>query len=137
MIQKLITINDLEIKYEYSLVNIIGFVYNNTRYTYQKNILKDVLKIFKEDSTLVAEYSYDSFVNTTVINYTDDNIGDINPIRYRSYYYDNETNLYFLQNRYYSPSLRRFISPDSFDYLDPQSINGLTSIFIVETILLI
>ena len=60
------------------------FIYNNTRYIYQKNILKDVLKIFKEDSTLVAEYSYDSFGNTTVINYTDDNIGDINPIRYRS-----------------------------------------------------
>ena len=43
------TINELEIKYEYSLDNIIGFVYNNTRYIYQKNILKAVLKIIIND----------------------------------------------------------------------------------------
>ena len=52
-------------------------------------------------------------------------IGHINPIRYHGYYYDVETGLYYCNSRYYSPELCRFISPDSFDYLDPESINGL------------
>ena len=36
--------------------------------------------------------------------------------------YDEETNLDYLQTRYYSPELCRFISADSVDYLDPESI---------------
>ena len=33
--------------------------------------------------------------------------------------------LFWLSSRYYSPELGRFISRDSVDYLDPESINGL------------
>jgi len=39
-------------------------------------------------------------------------IAEINPIRYRGYYYDAETGWYFLQTRYYSPEWRRFINAD-------------------------
>ncbi len=53
------------------------------------------------------------------------NIGNVNPLRYRGYYWDKEFGLYYLQTRYYDPSLGRFISPDSVDYLDPESIMGL------------
>ena len=52
-------------------------------------------------------------------------IAEINPFRYRGYYYDNETKLYYLINRYYDPETGRFISPDSLNYLDPESFNGL------------
>ena len=45
--------------------------------------------------------------------------------KYKGYYYDVETGLFWLSSRYYSPELCRFISPDSVDYLDPSSINGL------------
>ena len=48
-----------------------------------------------------------------------------NPIRYRGYYYDRETDLYYLNARYYNPQWRRFISPDDTGYLDPESPNGL------------
>ena len=65
----------------------------------------------------VAEYSYDAFGNTSTTNLNSDNIGTINPFRYRSYYYDTETELYYLITRYYSPYLMRFISPDSFTYI--------------------
>lgn len=41
------------------------------------------------------------------------------------YYYDNETNLYYLQSRYYDPQTHRFINIDSIEYLDPENINGL------------
>ena len=36
-----------------------------------------------------------------------------------------ETQLYWVYSRYYSPKLCRWISPDSIEYLDPESINGL------------
>ena len=49
----------------------------------------------------------------------------INPYRYRGYYYDIETQLYWVSSRYYSPELCRWISPDSIEYLDPEAINGL------------
>ena len=48
-------------------------------------------------------------------------IGVKNPIRYRGYYYDTETGLYYLQSRYYDPETCRFINADSLiiagDYL--------------------
>ena len=52
-------------------------------------------------------------------------MGDVNPIRYRSYYYDRDNNLYYLLTRYYDPTIGQFISPDSFEYLDPETINGI------------
>ncbi len=39
-------------------------------------------------------------------------IGYINPLRYRGYYYDSETGLYYLNARYYDPEVGRFISAD-------------------------
>ena len=45
-------------------------------------------------------------------------IAEINPLRYRGYYYDNETGYYYLQSRYYDPDLGRFISADDFNYLN-------------------
>ena len=55
-----------------------------------------------------------------------DGLADLNPIRYRGYYYDKETQLYYLQTRYYDPEIGQFISPDTQNYLDPQTIGGLT-----------
>ena len=39
----------------------------------------------------------------------------INPLRYRGYYYDSESGLYYLQSRYYDPITCRFISADIVD----------------------
>ena len=39
------------------------------------------------------------------------------PFRYRGYYYDQETGLYYLGSRYYSPTIGRFISADEPVYL--------------------
>ena len=36
-----------------------------------------------------------------------------------------ETNLYYLNGRYYDPKVGRFISLDTVDYLTPDSIHGL------------
>ena len=42
-------------------------------------------------------------------------IGNINPFRYRGYYYDNETGFYYLQTRYYDPTICRFINADNYE----------------------
>ena len=56
-------------------------------------------------------------------------IGNINPFRYRGYYYDKETKLYYLQYRYYDPEICRFISPDTLSFTNPKEING-TNLFV-------
>lgn len=79
-----------------------------------------------------CEYAYDAWGNHAVLDangndISDDltNIGNLNPFRYRGYFYDTETELYYLQTRYYDPEVGRFIMIDSVEYLDPESINGL------------
>ena len=39
-------------------------------------------------------------------------IVSINAIRYRGYYYDEETKFYYLQSRYYNPEVGRFLNAD-------------------------
>ena len=73
---------------------------------------------------IYAKYSYDIFGKCNIIINVD-NIANINPIRYRSYYYDNETNLYYLNTRYYDPDTMRFISLDSVEYKDYDTLGGL------------
>lgn len=41
-------------------------------------------------------------------------LGTLNPLRYRSYVYDEETGLYYLNTRYYDPKICRFINADNY-----------------------
>jgi RHS repeat-associated protein len=52
-------------------------------------------------------------------------VGNINPFRYRGYYFDVETGFYYLNSRYYDPETGRFINADDISYLDPETLNGL------------
>ena len=97
-----------------------------TEYEYVKDGFNNVVAVVR-DNTIVVRYVYDSWGN--FIKTLPDNISDpfakINPIRYRSYYFDIETGYYYLQSRYYDPEIGAFISPDSVDYLDVENIGGL------------
>ena len=70
------------------------------------------------------ELIYDSATGVIATGY-ENHIAILNPIRYRGYYYDNETRLYYLQSRYYDATLCRFLNRDNVNYLEPESINGL------------
>ena len=52
-------------------------------------------------------------------------IGDVTPFRYRGYYWCEALQMYHLQIRWYDPIIGRFISPDAYEYLDPETIGGL------------
>ena len=112
------------IKFYYDTTGVCGFNYNGTDYYYQKNIQGDILRIFNGNGTLYAEYSYDAWGKCTIKTNVN-GIAKINPFRYRGYYLDDETGLYYLNSRYYDPEIGRFISPDSIEYLSTETINGL------------
>ena len=109
----------------------IAFKYNGEIHYYKRDLLGSVIEILDTTGTTVVKYTYDAWGNHKVLNPdgTENTsavfIGNINPIRYRSYYYDTETGLYYLQTRYYDPQVGRFINIDDISYLDPESINGL------------
>ena len=115
----------------YDESGMIGFMYsfNNATpqaYYYRKNLLGDVIAIYNTSGAKVVEYAYDAYGNCTIKSTTTNYpLANANPIRYRGYYYDEDTNLYYLNSRYYSPEFRRFISPDDTNYLDSESVNGL------------
>lgn len=54
-------------------------------------------------------------------------IATLNPFRYRGYYFDSETGLYYLNSRYYDPEIGRFINPDDVSVLEAtqNNLNGL------------
>ena len=85
--------------------------YNNAYYVYVLNLQGDVIRIVNSDGATVAQYQYDAWGNVLAAT---GSLAAINPIRYRGYYYDTETGFYYLQSRYYDPSIGRFINADSF-----------------------
>lgn len=99
----------------------IGFVLNDTQYLYITNNSADVMAIADSTGNVVATYSYNEWGEVTV-NATGDNlaIANLNPLRYRGYFYDSETGYYYLQSRYYDPTICRFINADLPEYASEQ-----------------
>ena len=92
----------------------VGFANGDTLYYYLYNVQGDVIAIMRAATgQVVAKYSYDAWGKCTVTNASGYTVGEKNPFRYRGYYYDTETGLYYLNSRYYSPEFGRFISADS------------------------
>lgn len=63
---------------------------------------------------IVVEYKYDTWgriLSTT--GSLASTLGEKNPYRFKGYYYDEETGLYYLNARYYNPEWGRFINADS------------------------
>ncbi|MCL2341969.1 MAG: RHS repeat-associated core domain-containing protein [Firmicutes bacterium] len=92
----------------------------------------DVIGILDSNLTQVVWYTYDSWGNVVSIKdsngnvITDqNNIGNINPYRYRGYRLDKETNLYYLNSRYYSPEWQRFINADSVDIFSDENVDHI------------
>ena len=95
--------------------DVIGFTRTangtDTEYFYVKNLQGDILKVITATGTEAATYTYDAWGK--LLTSTGD-MADVNPLRYRGYFYDAETGLYYLQSRYYDPEVSRFINPDVF-----------------------
>jgi len=114
---------------------LLGFKYNENVYFYLKNNQDDIIGILDSNNNIVAKYRYDSWGNLLSVLDGSDNdvsqnsnhIANINPYRYRSYYYDKETSLYYLKTRYYNPEWGRFINPDGLVNFFDQTCGNLYS----------
>ena len=112
-------------EFVYDSSGLSGFKYNREEYLYQKNIQGDIIAILNLDGEVIAEYRYDAWGNCEYDLAS--GIATANPFRYRGYYYDEETGLYFLQTRYYDPEVgqihfsgrRNVLRPRAYQRLEP------------------
>ncbi len=101
--------------------SIMGMYYGGENYIFSQYLQGDVIGIYNENRQLVAKYSYNAYGEITAITDANGNdvssnsahIANINPFRYRGYYYDTETGFYYLQSRYYDPVVGRFLNVDA------------------------
>ncbi|MEL7568269.1 MAG: RHS repeat-associated core domain-containing protein, partial [Dehalobacterium sp.] len=101
--------------------NLAGLRKNNVTYIVHNNLRGDIVSITDTSGNIVAQYHFDPWGKQ--ISYS----GTLTqPFRYASYYYDEETGLYYLKSRYYSPVMGRFLTRDSIEYIEhenPQTLN--------------
>ena len=101
---------------------------NYATYYYILNVQGDVIGLLNANGAIAAKYTYDPWGKVTVqssngtANTSSAFIGNINPLRYRGYYYDNDTGLYYLQSRYYDPAIGRFINADTYTTTDADGL---------------
>ena len=102
-------------------------------YYYTHNSRGDIVGIYNGAGELKAHYEYDAWGN--VISITDNNgnaitnpnhVGNLNPFRYRGYYQDTETGLYYLMIRYYDAVTHRFINADGYFQAGTSILDGNT-----------
>ena len=102
---------------------VIGFTRTangtDTEYFYVKNLQGDILKVINATGTEAAAYTYDAWGKLLT---SAGDMADVNPLRYRGYFYDTETGLYYLKSRYYDPEVGRFINPDAFATTDVDGV---------------
>ena len=96
--------------------SLIGFkdLSTDKDYFYLKNLQGDIVKIIDSNKTVVATYEYDDWGKLLVSEDSLTAVGKLNPFRYRGYYYDTESSLYYLNSRYYDPETGRFINADTY-----------------------
>ena len=123
---------DETIWYQYdSAASLVAMIIGGTRYNYVRNAQNDIVGLIDSTGKRVVYYKYDSWGRTVNISGTmAATVGQKNPFRYRGYYFDAESGMYYLQSRYYDPEIRRFISADDVGILTgDQSILGLHNLY--------
>ncbi len=112
--------------------DVSGINYRGDTYYFVKNLQGDVIKLIDINGDCVVKYTYNAWgkickitngYNVTISDTDTTHIANINPFRYRGYYYDVETKLYYLQSRYYDPETCRFINADEVDFISSSELN--------------
>lgn len=105
--------------------NLYGFIKDNTeKYLYIRDQLQNIIGITDINGKIVVKYNYDAWgAIKSIIDTSSSGIGKLNPFRFKGYYYDNESRLFIVGQRYYNPEFCRFIQPVDASTLTPYSIN--------------
>ena len=119
-----------DIKYLYDENNLLyGFIYNEQKYIYIRDVLQNILGIATEEGKVVVKYDYTAYGEIVeVYENTNYELSKINPFRYKGYYYDEESKMYYCKTRYYVPEWCRWLNTDSPLFLDFNNIQS-TNLF--------
>ena len=105
--------------------SLAGFIYDGEDYYYRKDLEGDITGIYDDAGNLKVTYTYDMWGKQTGVTDTSGTgLADVNPFRYRGYYYDSETGYYYLNSRYYDPETGRFLNADDPAYIGDSGIEG-------------
>ena len=92
---------------------LLSIYYGGAHYYYLRNGQSDIIGLMDGSGATVVNYSYNAWGKVLSVTGTlASTLGADNPFRYRGYYYDTETELYYLQSRYYDPETCRFLNGD-------------------------
>ena len=83
-------------------------------YWFEKNLQGDIVAVYNQAGTKLISYTYNAWGSSSVTYYNGgaSTTAKYNPFRYRGYYLDSESGFYYLNSRYYDPSIGRFITAD-------------------------
>ena len=96
-----------------SQANLISVTIRGITYFYVRNVQGDIIALVDAGGKVVVKYTYDSWGKVVAVTgELADTVGVQNPFRYKGYYYDNETGMYYLKSRYYDAEIKRFICAD-------------------------
>ena len=88
--------------------------------------VKEGASLVDTSGNIVVKYRYDAYGNRISITDTSGcNLGNINPFRYKGYYYDNDIEMYYCKSRFYVPLWHRWLNSDSISCLEPENITSL------------
>ena len=91
--------------------------FNGNTFYYITNGQGDITGITDTQGNVLITYYYDAWgtayctYNTATSPYAQ-SLYDLNPLLYRGYVFDREAGMYYLQTRYYIPSIGRFLNAD-------------------------
>ncbi len=106
---------DYSLYFIYDALGISSIEYEGIGYKLVKDQQNNVIALLNNLGDLVARYEYDAFGNCKIFNkYGADitntsGIANINPYRWKSFYFDTETGLYYANGSYYDPEVGQYL----------------------------
>ena len=92
---------------------LTAMTYKGKDYYFIRDNLRVITGLVDSEGKAVVNYRYNSWGKLlSITGSMAESLGKDNPYRYKGYYYDEETGMYYLKNRYYDPEICRFISAD-------------------------
>ena len=106
---------------------LYGLIKDSSRkYFYIRDFMSNILGLVDDSGNIVVKSKYDAYGNRISITDTSGcDLGNINPFRYKGYYYDDDVEMYYCKSRFYVPLWHRWLNSDSINYLEPKNITSL------------
>lgn len=110
---------------------LVGFEYDKQQYFYVRDLIGNIRNVIDKNGAVMVIYRYDAWGNHKVLNSNGTEntnpsfIGNINPFRYKGYYYDTETSWYYISDNFYNPFISRLLAFEKAHFIVPNVVESL------------